>query len=168
MSASEPNPALGPLAALIGEWSGHGHGSYPTTEDFDYQETLTFSSTGKAFLVYNQKTVDARDGRALHAETGYLRSLGDGKVEMVIAQPTGVVEVDEGVVVHSGDAVEVKVASSHVAFSFTAKTVEAVERTLRLQDGVLSTTLAMAAVGVPLTHHLASQLRRIADRTDSR
>ncbi|MGC8512899.1 MAG: FABP family protein [Acidimicrobiales bacterium] len=159
---NEPNstPALGALGALIGEWSGRGHGSYPTTEDFDYEETISFASTGKAFLVYNQKTVDARDGRPLHAEAGYLRSLGDGRVEMVIAQPTGVVEVDEGVVVHNGEIVEVKVASSSVAFSSTAKAVDAVKRTLRLEDGILSTTLAMAAVGVPLTHHLASQLRQ--------
>ncbi len=165
MNDSEPKPTLGPLGALIGEWSGRGHGSYPTTEDFDYEETISFASTGKAFLVYNQRTTDARDGRPLHAETGYLRSLGDGRVEMVVAQPTGVVEVDEGVVVHSGDVVDVKVASSSVAFSSTAKAVDAVERTLRLKDGVLETTLAMAAVGVPLTHHLESQLRRSGQTT---
>lgn len=155
------HPDLTPLAGLLGEWQGAGHGSYPSIEDFDYTETLTFTHTGKAFLVYAQRTRSTLDGRPLHVETGYLRPAGPGGVELVVAQPTGIVEVDEGALhATAGGGIELRLASRSVGLTSSAKTVTGVERTLILDAGVLHTRLAMAAVGHPLTHHLASELHR--------
>ena len=53
---------------------------------------------------------------------------------------------------------EMVLSSRLVGLSSSAKTVTVVQRTLRLDGGVLRSTLAMAAVGEPLTHHLASEL----------
>jgi hypothetical protein len=162
--SSDPtlHPDLVELAPLLGEWSGPGQGSYPTIEDFEYFETVRFEHTGKPFLTYSQRTRHARDGRALHSECGYLRPAGPGAAELVIAQPTGVVEVLTGPVSSGAGGLVVDLQSVCVGVTPTAKEVTAVHRQLRLERGVLSVTLAMAAVGQPMTHHLASALKPAA------
>lgn len=154
------HPDLGTLAPLLGEWSGTGHGSYPTIEPFDYVEHLRFGHTGKPFASYVQRTRSATDDRPLHAETGYLRVSGTDRVELVVAQPTGVVEVDEGELHATGGTLRLVLRSRLVGLTSTAAEVLAVERTLEVAGDVLLVTLAMAAVGQPLTHHLAAELRR--------
>lgn len=155
-----PHPEITPLASLLGDWEGAGHGSYPSIADFDYTETLSFTHTGKPFLVYTQRTRHLADGRPLHLETGYLRPAGPGHAELVVVQPTGIVEVDEGTLETTGGGIELRLASRTVAVTSTAKSVTGVERTVSLDAGALRTRLAMAAVGYPLTHHLASELHK--------
>src|SRR5262245_4325086 len=92
-------PALHPdveaLACLLGRWSGEGEGHYPTIEPFAYREEITLGHSGKPFLAYRQATVRVDTGMPAHAEMGYLRGVGPGQVELVIAHPTGVAEVAE-------------------------------------------------------------------------
>ncbi|HVC25926.1 MAG TPA: FABP family protein [Acidimicrobiales bacterium] len=151
------HPDLTPLARLVGVWSGTGHGSYPTIDEFDYDETVSIGHVGKAFLSYAQRTSDPSDGRPLHAETGYIRCCAPGHVELVVAHPTGVVEVAEGVLL--GRRVELRATA--VACSSSAKAVTALERDVWFDGDALRYELRMAAVGVPLTHHLSAELRRV-------
>jgi nitrobindin-like protein len=148
--------AVEALGFLLGTWSGEGAGSYPTIEDFTYTETVTFGHVGKPFLAYGQRTARRSDGFPLHAETGYWRVVGPGQVEVVLAHPTGIVEVQQG----SLEGQRLELCSSSMSRTATAKEVTAVERTFEVDGDVLRYTVRMAAVGLPLTHHLAAELRR--------
>lgn len=156
----ELHPDLVVLAPLLGTWQGEGEGSYPTIEPFGYLETVTFGHVGKPFFAYAQRTTARSDGRPLHAEQGYLRQPAPGHLELVVAHPTGITEVELGTVEASAGALVLVLATTTVASTPTAKRVDAVERRFTLDGDVLSYTLAMAAVGEPMTHHLAATLRR--------
>lgn len=144
----------------MGTWTGRGHGEYPTIEPFDYDETVTVGHVGKPFLSYAQRTSHAGTGQPLHAESGWLRLPGDDVVELVIAQPTGIVEVHAGRLVIEDAHVTLALQADAVATTPSAVAVEAVERTFVLAGDELRYELAMEAVGHPMTHHLAAVLHR--------
>ena len=112
------HPGVTALAPLLGTWIGRGTGEYPTIEPFGYLEEETFSHTGKPFLVYTQRT-RSEDGQPMHAECGYLRSPAAGRAELVIAQPTGVTEIDEGTIstgtgTDTGTALRIELRSTSI------------------------------------------------------
>ncbi|MEO8695059.1 MAG: FABP family protein [Acidimicrobiales bacterium] len=153
------HPLCEPLRPLLGTWRGTGHGEYPTIESFDYTEEITFSHAGKPFVAYVQRTSLASTGMPSHAESGYLRAVGDDAYEFVITMPSGIVEIDRAVVTQ-GSALSVDVTSLEVHRTPSAKSVTEVVRRITVDGAVLRYDLSMAAVGVPLTHHLRAELRR--------
>jgi len=159
VTAVDLHPDLRQLEILIGTWRGTGHGSYPTIDDFDYTEEVLFiPGPGKPFVSYVQKTADVNTGEPLHSELGYLRAVGPGRVEMVIAQPTGVVEVHTG----SIDGQHLHLRSGIVDTTPTAKEVTEVERHFEIDGHTLRYRLGMAAIGHELTTHLTAELQRIS------
>lgn len=153
------HPRLEVVSGLLGTWRGEGHGEYPTIEPFDYAEEATFTDVGKPFLHYVQKTWSPA-GAPMHTETGYLRIVDGSQVEFVLAQPTGQTELAEGPLTVTTDGFTCEL-HSQVNCASSAKHVESTTRRIELSADALTTSFAMAAVGVPMRHHLASQMHRI-------
>ncbi len=154
------HPGVAALAPLLGVWAGQGSGEYPTIAPFDYLEEVTFGHVGKPFLSYAQKTKAGDDGRPMHAETGFLRVPSPGRVELVLAHPTGITEIDEGTLTVAGDTIVMDLAATTIGRTASAKEVTALGRSIRVDGDELVYTVRMGAVGQPLQDHLTATLHR--------
>jgi hypothetical protein len=155
------HPDIAVLAPLLGTWAGRGAGEYPTIESFGYLEEITFGHVGKPFLTYGQKTKsDDETGRPLHAEVGFVRAPSPGRVEWVLAHPTGIAEIEEGTLTIYGTAIVMELTTTTVGLSASAKDVTALGRSFRIDGDELTYTVRLGAVGQPLQHHLGATLHR--------
>ena len=156
------HPNLRDLAPLVGTWTGRGHGEYPTISEFDYRDEVTFTDVGKPFLIYAQRTWIGE--APMHVETGYLRGVGDGRVEVCVAIPTGQTENGVGTweVTTDEDGTDLLVIETDaaVACTPTAKPVDRITRVLECAGDHLTYEMSMSAVGRGLTLHLRSSLTR--------
>ena len=152
--------ACEPLAIMLGEWRGSGIGHYPTIEDFEYTEEVVIGHSGKPFLTFGQKTKNAKTGEPLHSEQGFVRVIDDKLLELVLAQPSGIVEIHQGSFASNESACVINLESIEVATSPSAKPVHGVQRLLRVESDTLTYDVSMAAMNQPMQHHLAAILER--------
>jgi hypothetical protein len=158
---TEPHPDLAPLLFLLGRWEGAGVGGYPTIESFQFGQEITFRHNGKPFLSYVSRTwrmqEDGTIGPPLGTESGYWRPKPDNRIEVMLAHPTGIVEIYLGEI--SGTKIEM--ATDVVARTATAKEVTGGRRIYGLIGSDLGWAYDMAAMGQPLQSHLSAQLQRV-------
>jgi hypothetical protein len=161
VSGPEPHPDLAPLLFLLGRWEGAGVGGYPTIESFQFGQEITFSQNGKPFLSYLSRTWRLDDkgtiGPPLSTESGYWRPRPDNQLEVMLAQPTGIVEIYLGEI--SGTKIEL--ATDVVARTASAKEVAAGRRIYGLAGPDLAWAYDMAAMGQPLQAHVSAMLKRV-------
>ena len=156
----EPHADLAPLRFLLGRWEGAGVGGYPTIESFQFGQEITFGHNGKPFLSYVSRTwllADGTPGRPLAMETGFWRPRPEGRLEVVLAHPTGIAEIYLGEV----NGTKIEMATDVVATTESAKEVRAGHRLYGLVGADLAYAFDMAAVGQPLQPHLSAQLKRV-------
>jgi hypothetical protein len=154
------HPNCGPVAWLLGTWGGSGQGDYPTIDAYSYGQEIVFQQDGRPFLHYFARAwiVDENGEKVREAaqETGFLRCLEDGKLELVLAHNTGFSEIWYGVA--EGGKVELHTAG--VGFTETAKEVTAGHRLYGNVEGDLLYAYDMEAMGQELQPHLWARLQR--------
>jgi hypothetical protein len=161
------HPSLLGLLPFIGVWRGRGSGEYPTIEPFEYAQEIRISHDGRPFLFYESRawlvTPEGEPIRPGFREVGWWRPvMDDGKatdeVEALFATPTGVQELHIGKIT----GVRLELSTDAVVRTSTAKEVTAGHRLYGIVDRALLYAQDMAAVGQPLTSHLAAKLTRVA------
>lgn len=161
-----PHPALAPLQALVGTWVGQGEGHFPTIQPFAWLERMEVAASPKPVLAFRQRTTTPDGATPMHAEDGWVRVLPDGPrgtTELVVAQPTGLVETHVGNWGQQDGEMVLDWTSTTVAGTPSAVTVISTRRRWTLRDDTLVLDLWMATEAVPdLTHHLTARLRREA------
>jgi THAP4-like, heme-binding beta-barrel domain len=159
---------------------------YPTIEERRFGQEVEFSHDGRPFLHYRSRTWllddDGHQVRPLASETGYWRPVAadvghaddaddaeeqtaDGtpgapagtELEVLLAHPTGIVEVYLGTV--KGPRIDL--ATDLVARTATAKEYTAATRLYGLVESDLLWAMDMAAVGQPLQSHASARLKRL-------
>jgi hypothetical protein len=165
---SDLNPALLPLAWLLGRWEGAGVVGYPTIESANFGQEIEVSQDGRTFLRWDSRTwllgEDGSKVRPLATESGFWRVAGPAPetdsgsaVEFLLAHPTGYVEIYVGTV----EGAQINLRTDVVARTETAKEYSAATRIYGLVGGDLLWAMDMAAVGQPLQSHASAQLKKV-------
>ena len=161
MTEPDLHEALENIGWLVGTWWGFGIGGYPTIESFRYEQEIRFTHDGRPFLSYESRTwiVDEEGERQRPGarESGFWRPGAEPRhLEVLLAHPTGIVEVYVGEVVFS----KIELATDVVARTTTAKEVSGLKRLYGKVEDDLAYAIDMAAVGQPLQSHLSARLQR--------
>ena len=152
------------LHLLIGEWSGTGRGEFPTIEPFEYLETLLFSSDGRLFLHFEQKAKRRNVGQTeyvpSHWESGFIRPLPNGEVELISAQTGGRLERLTGSLEQTETEIILRLRST--GFLNDPRMLET-SRTIILEGDTLHYIQEMHTTAVPQpAKHLEARLNRTA------
>lgn len=165
------HPSLVPLAWLIGRWEGDGVLGYPGVDDGRFRQVVQFRHDGRDFLHYRSQLhlLDAAGDPAapIDSETGYWRvsvpldphsapQPPGVDVEVLLAHPTGVVEVYVG----RATGARVDLVTDVVARTRTADEYSAARRVYGNVEGRLMWALDVAAGGNPLSSYASAALSR--------
>lgn len=164
---AELSESLRALAFLVGIWRGEGVGAVPGggAPDYPYAEELRIFDDGSPALAYESRVTSLEDGRWLHSEHGWWRlqpvdDEGRTPVELVLARPSGVVEVLIGHMVDGAVGEQIELVSDVVARTPTAPAFTADRRLYAVRGGKLMYAIDLAAGDSGLAPHLAAALDR--------
>jgi hypothetical protein len=164
LDADLPTPLI-PLAWMIGTWAGAGVLGYPGMPESRFAQELTISHDGRPFLIHHSRTWlidEAGDNvEQSESETGYWRVDGTDEegvtsVELLLAHPTGVVEVYLGRVTGA----KAELSTDAVLRTQTAQEYNAAARLYGLVQGDLLWATDIAALGQPLQSYASARLKR--------
>lgn len=166
------HPSLVPLAWLVGRWEGVGVLGYPGLDEARFGQEVHFRHDGRDFLHYSSQMHlldDAGEVTApIDSETGYWRvavaadpeaaaARAPGvDVEVLLAHPTGVVEVYVG----RATGARVDLVTDVVARTRTAAEYTAAQRIYGHVGNELMWALDVAAGGHPMASYASAALKR--------
>jgi hypothetical protein len=171
------HPLCTSLLPLVGVWRGEGEVAYPTMDQTrNFGQQIVFSHDGRPFLHYTSQSwlLDGPGGavvRPAARETGWWRPQEDDTLEVLLAHPTGIVELYYG---RPRSLTSWELVADAVVRTRTAKEVSAAQRLYGLVDGSaedpaeadnvkdLAYVDERAMEGQPLQPHLSARLRRVA------
>jgi len=156
-NARELDRALVPLLWLLGSWRGDGVASGALAgggADLAVTLEASFSHDGGPHLRYGGRVLVGE--RVLATETGFWRVTPTG-VEVVLAHPTGIVEVYVG----TRESSRVELATDVVARSATAPADTAARRLYGLVEGRLLFAVDVATDGQPLASRMSGALDKV-------
>ncbi|PRY00767.1 FABP family protein [Allonocardiopsis opalescens] len=174
------HPALERLSFLLGVWEGAGVGGHATMDGFRFGQEVTFTHTGRPYLVYTSTAWrlddDGRIGETVAAESGFWRPVSaarpgadgaqagaeeaeglDNGVEVLLTHPEGYSEVYVGTVAFR----RVELHTDVVARTETAHEVTGGHRLYGMIGEDLGYAWDIAAFGEPLQSYLSAQLKRV-------
>ena len=168
---SELPAELSPWMWLLGTWVGVGTVQYPGHEGCRFGQEISIGTDGRPFLTYISRSwlldEDGERVRPLDTESGFWRAKPDNGVELVLANAVGIAEIYTGFATITGlenaviTGARAQLTTSSVSLAPTAKEYLAAERLYGLVDGKLLWTMDMAAVGQPMSNHLADNLTKV-------
>ena len=152
------------LECLAGRWTGRGRGNYPTIEPFEYEETLRFDPDASYPLIhYEQRTRLIPTGEASHWESGFIRPLDDGSIELSNSQDSGRVEVLRGALAEPEDAADnLQLVLASVVLDHDPR-LQGTSRIFTVRGDNLRYAVMMATHTTPqpeLQQHLVAELKR--------
>lgn len=157
------HPALLTLLPLVGVWRGVGRGGYPTMDDFDFGQQVSFSHDGRDFLRYESASwllaPDGGVGEPSERELGWWRAGAAEDFEALISHSTGVSEVYVG---HANSTTQWELVTDVVARTASAPAMSAAKRLYGIVDRALLYAADVASSGHPLHAHVSARLERIA------
>jgi len=150
------------LRSLVGTWTGHGEGAFPTIDSFSYrEETVITTRDGVSGIHFEQrawKTLPGGGEETSHWESGFFLVDDDGRVDLLNAQESRRVEVLAGEMTGKPGAWELELASRVHAYD---PRVVATTRTYRVDGDRMEVVVQMATRSTPpLTRHLRATLER--------
>lgn len=153
---------LAPLAWLVGRWEGAGVVGYPTIESVHFGQEVEVTHDGRPFLEWQSRTwlLDEAGAkvRPLATEVGFWRPVEEGQVELLLAHPSGIVELYYG----TAEPAKIELRTDGVLRSPHAKEYNAASRLYGLVNSNLMWAMDMAAVGQSLQSHVSAELKRVA------
>jgi len=152
---------LAPLAWLVGRWEGAGVVGYPTIESANFGQEVVCSHDGRPFLRWESRTwlldEQGEQVRPLATELGFWRPVEGGEVELLLAHPTGVVEMYYG----TAEPAKIEIRTDGVLRSPHAKDYKAASRLYGLVSSNLLWAMDMAAMDQSLQSHVSAELKRV-------
>ena len=151
------------LNYLEGIWMGEGQAQFPTTDSFEYRERLRFERRDENTLAYEQRAekrpLGQTEFRPSHWESGFLRILPTGDLELINTQSGGRLEALTGTAEFVGNQIKVTFISRLLT---NDERMVATGRTFEIEGDTLRYEMAMHMTRVDaLMPHLAATLRRV-------
>src|SRR6202012_2664779 len=143
-----------------GVW-GASCAASPNNKGCHFAQEVGSSHNGKPFLSYVSRTwrldAEGQIGEPLATESGFWRPRPDNQLEVMLAHPTGIIEIYLGEVTGT----RIDLATDVVARTESAKEYTAGRRLYGLIGEDLGWAYAMAAGGPRLQSHMSAQLKRV-------